>query len=163
MALRLGPNLRAIVSLRKLRARSKSTFFIHNLMLCQNWLTTRTNTELCSKITIVMWKFQQPIKGYSLYTYAKTIIQQVSLILGTQLSNWSLTWWSCRIVMTVVPVEQLAASMLSALCSVGRLDWSSKFLVGITRKVPRLWTSSPKNQQCHLLVSLSPFSCLFSL
>ena len=31
-------------------------------------------------------------------------------------------------------------------------------MVVITRRVPRLWTSSPKNQQCHLIVSLSPFS-----
>lgn len=71
MALRLGPNLRAIVSLRKLRTRSESAFFIHNLMSCQIGLQKGTKTELCSKITIAMRKFQQPIKGYGLYTYAK--------------------------------------------------------------------------------------------
>jgi hypothetical protein len=61
MALRLGPNLRAIVSLRKLRTRSESAFFIHNLMSCQIGLQKGTKTELCSKITIEIREFQQPI------------------------------------------------------------------------------------------------------
>ena len=33
---------------------------------------------------------------------------------------------------TAVPVEQLAASKLG-----GEMDWSSEFLVGITRNVPK--------------------------
>ena len=63
MALRLGPNLRAIVSLRKLRTRSESAFFIHNLISCQIGLQKGTKTELCSKITIAIREFQQPIQG----------------------------------------------------------------------------------------------------
>ena len=81
------------------------------------------------------------------------IIQQVSLICGARLSNWRLNCWSCRTVVTVVPVERLAASKLG-----GEIGWSSELWWESRGRSPRLWTSSPKNQQCHLTVSLSPFS-----
>ena len=58
---------------------------------------------------------------------------------------------------TVVPVEQLAASKLG-----GEMDWSSELWWESRGRSPRTWTSSPKNQQCHLIVSLSPFSLSFA-
>ena len=61
--------------------------------------------------------------------------------------------WSCRTVVTVVPVEWLAASKLG-----GEIGWSSELWWESRGRSPRLWTSSPKNQQCHVVVSLSPFS-----
>ena len=63
---------------------------------------------------------------------------------------------SCRTVITVVPIEQLAASKLG-----GEMDWSLELWWESRGRSPRPWTSSPKNQQCHLIVSLSPFSLSF--
>ena len=163
IALRLGPNLRAIAPWENSELNQNLPAFIHKRKsdVVPKLAYKRNKHRAVARISKLQEQYKSSKSSYPRLRpqyLCKMIIQQVSLICGARLSNWRLNYWSCRTVITVVPVEQLAASKLG-----GEIGWSSELW----------WESRGRSQDCgHPLLktssatSLSPcllFRGLFSL
>ena len=164
MALKLGPNLRAIVSLRNSELDHKlSSLFITDIM--PNWLTKRNENWT------VLQNYNSNTRVSTTYLRLKPSYlyknDDPTSVLHFRSSTVQLEFncWSCRMVIIVVPVEQFITvvpveQLAVFLSSEGRWIrarsswWESR---GMSLEP---WTSSPKTRSA---TSLSPyllFRCL---